>query len=48
MMGEDHTNDIEYPDDVPTKDHSNKSAYPVTLFESSNKSKNPRSDWDDT
>ena len=46
-MGEDHEEDIEDPDDVPSEDQTNQSADPMPFAETSNESEYPRSDGDD-
>ena len=46
MMGEDHENDVEDPNDVPPEDQTNQSANPMPFFETSHKAEDPRSDGD--
>lgn len=47
VMGEDHEDDVEDPDDVPAQENAEQSAHPMSFFEPGHETEDPRSDGDD-
>ena len=47
MVGEDHEDDVEDPDDVPAEDQADEGADPMTFFEAGDEAQDPRGDRDD-
>lgn len=47
MVGEDHEDDVEDPDDVPAEDQADEGADPMAFFEPGDEAQDPRGDRDD-
>ena len=46
-MGEDHEDDVQNPDDVPTEDQTDEGAYPMAFLKAGHKPKDPWGDGND-
>ena len=47
MVGQDHADDVEDPDDVPSEEDTEEGADPMSFFKTSDETEDPRSDGDD-